>query len=204
MDIKELTDSPAINLVLDTLEKNKQALVFCNTRKTAESTAEKIADEIKGKNNELELLSEKILKVLSTPTKQCKRLAYCIKKGIAFHHAGLVSEQRQIVEDSFRKGIIKIICATPTLSFGLNLPAFRSIIKDLKRYGGRWGMEYIPTLEYHQMCLPYEELIATEKGYIPVGELVEKRMKCKVLSLNFKKGSLEYKKIREYYTNTSI
>jgi helicase len=47
---------------------------------------------------------------------------------------------------------LKIICATPTLAMGINLPAFRAIIKDLKRYGGRWGMEWIPALEYHQMA----------------------------------------------------
>ncbi|MEM2139078.1 MAG: LAGLIDADG family homing endonuclease, partial [Candidatus Woesearchaeota archaeon] len=36
-------------------------------------------------------------------------------------------------------------------SYGLNLPAFRAIIKDLKRYGN-YGMDWIPTLEYHQMA----------------------------------------------------
>jgi len=150
--IKEITDSPAINIVLDTLERKKQALVFCNTRKSAEATSEKIAYQIKTKNDELEKLAEQILKVLSTPTRQCQRLALCVKKGTAFHHAGLASEQRHIVEDNFKKGLIKIICSTPTLAFGINMPAFRAIIKDLKRYGGRWGMEYIPTLEYHQMA----------------------------------------------------
>jgi helicase len=150
--IKETTDIPVINIVLDTLEKSKQALVFCNTRKTAESTAEKIAEEISGRNPELDALSEKALSVLSTPTKQCRRLAFCIKKGIAFHHAGLAAEQRHIVEENFKKGVLKVICSTPTLAMGINLPAFRAIIKDLKRYGGRWGMEYIPALEYHQMA----------------------------------------------------
>lgn len=150
--IKELTDAPAINIVLDTFEKKKQALVFCNTRRSAEATSEKIADQIKTKNPELELIAEKILKALSAPTKQCRRLSLCVKKGVAFHHAGLAAEQRKLVEDNFRNGLIKAICSTPTLAFGLNLPAFRAIIKDLKRYGGRWGMEYIPTLEYHQMA----------------------------------------------------
>ncbi|MBU0757946.1 MAG: hypothetical protein KKF44_07785 [Nanoarchaeota archaeon] len=148
--INEITDIPAINIALDTINQNKQALVFCNTKMTAESTAEKISRLIKVSDTELNLLSEKILKVLSSPTKQCKRLALMIRKGIAFHHSGLPSGQRKMVEDGFRKGTIKIICSTPTLAFGLNLPAFRAIMKDLKRYGGRWGMQWIPTLEYHQ------------------------------------------------------
>jgi helicase len=148
--ISEATENPAINIVLDTIKKDKQALVFCNTRKSSEALAEKISHEIKTKD--LNELSEQILKALSAPTKQCRRLASCVKRGIAFHHAGLASKQRELVENNFRKGVIKVICATPTLAFGINMPAFRSIIKDLKRYGGRWGMDWIPTLEYHQMA----------------------------------------------------
>jgi helicase len=90
------------------------------------------------------------LKALSKPTKQCERLGRCVKQGIAFHHAGLVAKQRELIEDNFRNGSIKIICATPTLSFGLDLPAFRAILKDLRRYGPR-GMAHIPVLEYLQM-----------------------------------------------------
>lgn len=149
MNIPNISSEPAVDISLDTINIGKQALVFCSTRKSAESTAEKIS-----KHTKLNLieLSEKILKVLSSPTKQCRKLADCVKKGTAFHHAGLASGQRKLVEDAFRKGEIKVICSTPTLAAGINLPAFRAIIKDLKRYGGRWGMEYIQTLEYHQMA----------------------------------------------------
>jgi helicase len=138
-----------INLCLDTIRKGKQALVFVNTKRAAESQAEKIASKMKDNNI---ILSEKALKVLSKPTKQCLRLSRCLQKNIAFHHAGLHKKQREIVEDNFRDNKIKIICATPTLAFGLNLPAFRVIIRDLKRHGGPWGMSKIPVLEYLQFC----------------------------------------------------
>lgn len=145
------TGNAALDLVLDTLNMGKQALVFVNTKKSAEKTAEDIAKKVKTNNEKLVELSENALKALSSPTKQCQRLSECIKKGIAFHHAGLVAKQREIVEDNFRNGLIKIICATPTLAMGIDLPAFRAIIKDLKRYGSR-GMAYIPVLEYLQMA----------------------------------------------------
>ncbi len=150
--INEITDNPSINIAIDTVEKEKQAIVFCNTRRSSEATSEKISGKLKLKTDELKKIANDILKVLSKPTKQCRRLALCIRGGTAFHHAGLASKQRQIIEDNFRNGTIKIICSTPTLALGVNMPAFRTIIKDLKRYGGRWGMKWIPTLEYHQMA----------------------------------------------------
>ena len=47
--------------------------------------------------------------------------------------------------------MIKVITATPTLALGVNLPAFRVIIRDAKRYYDSVGSNYIPVLEYKQM-----------------------------------------------------
>lgn len=138
-------------IVLDSIEKNKQTIIFCASKRSAESQAEKISKEIKTKSKQLEELKEKILKTLSKPTKQCERLAKCIEKGIAFHHAGLHKDQRELIEKNFREGIISTISATPTLAIGMDLPAFRTIIRDTKRFGER-GMKDIQVLEYEQMA----------------------------------------------------
>ena len=148
--INEEFESAILNLSIDTLKIGKQALIFVNTKKSAEKTAEEIAKKIKNENENLKAASEEALHALSRPTKQCERLAFCVKKGIAFHHAGLVEKQRHLVEENFRKGLIKIICCTPTLAYGINLPAFRSIVKDLKRYTMQ-GLSWIPVLDYMQM-----------------------------------------------------
>jgi len=142
-----------ISLVLHTVEGlNKQVLIFNRSKSSAEKTAEDISKCItKVENKEyLEDISKKIEKTLVNPTKQCLRLAKLVKKGVAFHHSGLLSKQREIIEDSFKKGYIKVISSTPTLAAGLNLPAYKVIIKDYKRYSKR-GMTNIPILEYHQM-----------------------------------------------------
>ena len=150
IDINDQFESAVLNIALDTLKIGKQALVFVNTKKSAEKTAEEISKKLKGENEILESLSEQALSSLSKPTKQCERLAFCLKKGIAFHHAGLVHKQKDIIEENFRKGIIKIICCTPTLAYGVDIPAFRAIIKDLKRYTVH-GLSWIPVLDYMQM-----------------------------------------------------
>ncbi|EHK02371.1 ski2-type helicase, partial [Candidatus Haloredivivus sp. G17] len=61
---------------------------------------------------------EEILNALGSPTSQCKRLAKNVKNGAAFHHAGLVSQQRKAVEEAFKKGLIKNVSATPTWPLG--------------------------------------------------------------------------------------
>ena len=76
------TSDSTTNLALDTLKIKKQALIFTNTKRSAEKTAEEISLKIKETSKELEELSNQILNALSRPTKQCKRLANCIKKGI--------------------------------------------------------------------------------------------------------------------------
>jgi helicase len=150
LSIKQPYSTDTVNLALDTIEISKQAFIFVNSKRSAEKTAEDIATKIK--NVSLNKLSDEVLKALPKPTKQCRRLAYCVQKGVAFHHAGLCAEQRELIEQNFRKGIIKIIACTPTLAIGVDLPAYRTIIRDVKRYGGRWGMMFIPVLEYNQMA----------------------------------------------------
>lgn len=138
-----------LRLALETISMQKQAIIFVPSRASAEKQAEEIAKNVK---LFLPDLADQILKAASSPTRQCRRLSNCTKKAIAFHHAGLIQKQRDIIEQEFRKGTIRIICATPTLAAGLSLPVFRVIIKSLKRYSPRWGMDYIPVLEYLQMA----------------------------------------------------
>ena len=140
---------PTHKLALETIEMGKQAIIFVSSRISAEKTAEEIS---KLTSMHLRELSEEVLKAAGTPTKQCRKLSHTIEKGIAFHHAGLLQKQKDIIENEFRSGKIKVIAATPTLAAGLSLPAFRVIIKTLKRYSGRWGMDWIPVLEYLQMA----------------------------------------------------
>src|SRR3989344_8177718 len=143
LKIEEKSDNAVLNIALDTIKIGKQALVFAGTKKSAEKTAEEISKKIKVNNEILDKLSDDALSALSKPTKQCERLALCLKKGIAFHHAGLVQKQKSIIEDNFRSGNVKIICCTPTLAYGVDLPAYRVILKDLRRYTVH-GLSWIP------------------------------------------------------------
>ena len=145
------------SLCTDTLEKGKQILVFVSTRRSAEATSEKLSKDIKkllnvNERNKLKKLAKDVESVLGNPTKQCRRLARIIEGGTAFHHAGLVAKQRKLVEDAFKTGVLKVLSATSTLAFGLNLPAYRVAIRDTKRFTQGYGASYMPVIEINQMA----------------------------------------------------
>ena len=149
----KIKDNGLSNIIYNTLKNNKQIIIFCNSRKNTMSFSSKYSAITKDFSNSEELIkiAKEASSFLEQPTKQCMLLYNCIKNSIAFHHAGLISKQRNIVEEEFRKGNIKVIFATPTLAAGINLPAYRVVINSIYRFSNG-SMNPIPINEFHQMA----------------------------------------------------
>ncbi len=154
--IERKTSNDTVNLALNTVKTGGQALVFASTRKNAASIAKKIADQT---GKELSKLAKKTLeheaeriRVADEKTQLSETLADLVRCGAAFHHAGLAGAHRKIIEDLFRQGRIKVLAATPTLAFGMNLPARVVIVQDYRRYEAGYGYYPISVLEYKQMA----------------------------------------------------
>jgi helicase len=148
--------NPASNLALSIVKSGGQALIFASTRKNAVALAKKLAEEMntvlsKPSKRSLELLAERIL-TSGERTRVSELLSELVGHGVAFHHAGLGGSHRRLLEDSFREGRIKVLTATPTLAFGVNLPARMVIIHDYRRYEMGYGYYPISVLEYKQMA----------------------------------------------------
>jgi helicase len=166
-----------LNLCLDTIAEGGQCLVFVSSRRNAEAFAKRAAAAIKHEDPALVGYAERLNSAAST--EMGKTLALCVSKGAAFHHAGLSRPERAVVEEGFRKGVIKCISSTPTLAAGLNLPARRVIIRDYLRFAAGEGMQPIPVSEYHQMAGragrprldPYGEAILIAKEMTDVEQL---------------------------------
>jgi helicase len=154
--IEKKTKNSVINMSLSTVKSGGQALIFASTRKNAVALAKKVAGEVqevlsKPARRSLEHDAERIL-AAGERTRISESLAELVRCGTAFHHAGLGGGHRKLVEDSFREGKIKVLTATPTLAFGVNLPARTVIIEDYRRYEPGYGYYPISVLEYKQMA----------------------------------------------------
>ena len=183
--IEQATKDESINLALDTIREGGQCLVFESSRKNCMAFAKKAASTVKktlsAEDSEaLAGIADEILENSETDTSTT--LAACIRSGTAFHHAGLTTPLRELVEDGFREGKIRLISSTPTLAAGLNLPARRVIIRSYRRYSSEGGMQPIPVLEYKQMAGragrprldPYGEAVLLAKSYEEFVFLFEK------------------------------
>jgi helicase len=149
--------SSAVDLAVDSVDGGGQALIFAETRKRAASLAAKAAEAIYKRLDKAarKLAVKTSSEILSRgdDSEITKTLAKLVSKGVAFHHAGLAPSSREIVESSFRKGMIKLLTATPTLAAGVNLPARRVVIASILRYDSEYGRNLpISVLEYKQLC----------------------------------------------------
>lgn len=148
-----------VKIVEKAIEDNSQALNFVSTRRFTESLATYVAKKIDKKTtneqkHKFKQVADKLLEVPkkkgSLPTTTCLKLAEAAEKGVVFHHAGLFNEQKEIIEDEFRKGNILMITATPSLMYGVNLPSKYVVIRDHTRWTSN-GPASIPVFDYEQM-----------------------------------------------------
>ena len=157
LDVPVSVRGAAVDVGLDTVAGGGQALLFAETRVRAASLAAKAADAVSRSldKRDAEALSRAADAILASAenTKLVKALAGLVRKGAAFHHAGLAQPCRAEVEAAFRARRIKLLASTPTLAAGVNLPARRVVVASIVRYSAASGRnEPISVLEYKQLC----------------------------------------------------
>jgi superfamily II RNA helicase len=68
---------------------------------------------------------------------QISALTRLLRRGVGFHHAGLLPPLKEMVERLFTDGMLSVVCATDTLAVGINMPARTVVISTLSRpFGG--------------------------------------------------------------------
>ncbi|KAK9532081.1 hypothetical protein VZT92_009485 [Zoarces viviparus] len=108
-------------------------LVFCPTKKNCENVVGMICKYLK--EEFLHLRKEEkavLLRELKASGKGsvCPVLRRTVPYGLAYHHSGLTSEERKLVEEAYSNGVLCLLTCTSTLAAGINLPARRVILRS--------------------------------------------------------------------------
>ncbi|MGN1154170.1 MAG: helicase-related protein [Candidatus Gastranaerophilaceae bacterium] len=90
-------------------------------------------------------------------------------KGYAIHNAGMLPEQKELIEELFQKKLVKVAFATETLSAGINMPArstvITSLMKPVSTKVNEDGKRQLEPNEFHQMAGRAGRRGIDKKGY---------------------------------------
>ncbi|KAF3068415.1 ATP-dependent DNA helicase MER3 [Daldinia childiae] len=126
--------------------EKKPIMIFCFTRKSCELTARKLAEWWSACSVEDRAWPAPTRRV-SVTSAELQEIA---RYGVAFHHAGLDTQDRLAVAQNFLDGQIHVICCTSTLAVGVNLPCHTVVLKGTVAYSDNKLQEY-SNLEVMQM-----------------------------------------------------
>lgn len=73
-----------------------------------------------------------------------------LMKGVAAHHAGMIPRFKEVVEELFQQGLVRMVFATETLALGINMPARTVVLERLTKYNGEAHVD-ITAGEYTQL-----------------------------------------------------
>ncbi|KAJ5106260.1 Helicase C-terminal [Penicillium angulare] len=149
---KELNNAATnamVALAVETATEGYGALVFCGSRNACQIHASTISEAMPHTLDKEEL-SQRLDLVAELRSLACGLdpvLQHTIIKGTGFHHAGMTTEERELIAAAYDSGVLKILIATCSLAAGVNLPARRVIIN-----GARMGRDLVGPAMLRQMC----------------------------------------------------
>jgi len=140
----------ALDLAEPHIEDDGQALVFVSSRQDTVQAAKKARDEIAerdlamGARGDYDFHTE-------TQALENDTLRQSALDGVAFHHAGLSKNDKDLIEEWFKEGHIQLLFSTSTLAWGVNLPARCVVIRDTKYHDPLEGEVDMSPLDVLQM-----------------------------------------------------
>ena len=75
-----------------------------------------------------------------------------LKKGVAFHHSGLLPLLKEIVEVLFSRGLVKVLFATETFAVGINMPTKTVVFTSFSKVDNTGQCRMLRAHEYIQMA----------------------------------------------------
>ncbi|OGE56054.1 hypothetical protein PENARI_c003G09543 [Penicillium arizonense] len=140
---RENIDGVAYEKVRDMLERGHQVMVFVHSRKDTVMTA-RMLKQLAAEEGREDLFSCHDHENYSNALRDMKHakareLRDLFASGFGTHHAGMTRSDRNLMERMFSEGLIKVLCCTATLAWGVNLPAAAVVIKGTQLYNPQEG-----------------------------------------------------------------
>lgn len=140
---KENLETVAFEKIKEMLERGHQIMVFVHSRKDTFKSA--IGFWEKAMENACTDLFDPSghenydAAVREMKNSRGRELRELLPKGMGTHHAGMARSDRNLVERLFADGVLRVLCCTATLAWGVNLPAAAVIIKGTQLYSSEEG-----------------------------------------------------------------
>ncbi|KAL6860194.1 putative steryl acetyl hydrolase mug81 [Amphichorda felina] len=140
---KDNLDTVAFNKVKEMLQRDHQVMVFVHSRRDTMVTAKMLNSKALD-DNCFGLFDpaghpnydQAVRAMKSSRSKEIREL---LQKGLGIHHAGMARSDRNLMERLFSEGVIRVLCCTATLAWGVNLPAAAVVIKGTQVYSAQDG-----------------------------------------------------------------
>ncbi|NXH27549.1 ASCC3 protein, partial [Myiagra hebetior] len=136
-------DEVCYESVLKQIMAGHQVMVFVHARNATVRTAMALREKAKNNGHICHFLSpqgseygQAGKQVQKSRNKQLREL---FPDGFSIHHAGMLRQDRSLVENLFSNGHIKVLVCTATLAWGVNLPAHAVVIKGTQIYAAKRG-----------------------------------------------------------------
>nr|XP_034347730.1 helicase POLQ-like isoform X2 [Arvicanthis niloticus] len=129
--LKKMDPDRLVALVTEVIP-NYSCLVFCPSKKNCENVAEMLCKFLsKDYLNHRKKEKCEVIKNLRNVGhgKVCPVLKRTVPFGVAYHHSGLTSDERKLLEEAYSTGVLCLFTCTSTLAAGVNLPARRVILR---------------------------------------------------------------------------
>jgi replicative superfamily II helicase len=140
----------ALDLAETHLREAGQALVFVSSRQDTVRAAEKARDELAARDVPMSARGDGDFQE-RTERVENAALRRSVTDGVAFHHAGLSKNDKDLIERWFREGFVELLFSTSTLAWGVNLPARCVVIRDTKLHDPLEGEVDMSPLDVLQM-----------------------------------------------------
>jgi superfamily II RNA helicase len=105
-----------------------------------------------GERERMRALQDELLELFQLERSDLARPHFAFaRRGLGYHHAGMLPIEKELVERMFTSGLIKMLFTTETFAVGINMPARTVVFHSLKKFDGV-RVDWLSTRGYLQMA----------------------------------------------------